>query len=330
MCTMKTTRSTLVCVLLGAALLLLFLQGGIQSTTAQTTDPVLVGAGDIASCLITGDEATAALLDNIAGTVFTAGDNAYDSGSASEYANCYDPNWGRHKARTRPAVGNHEYFTFGASGYFNYFGAAAGDPSKGYYSYDLGTWHIIVLNSEIDANLGSPQEQWLRGDLAAHPTTCTLAMWHQPLFSSGPNGSNPSYYDFWRALYEYGADVVIGGHDHNYERFAPQTMDGVADSSFGMREFVVGTGGKSHNPVGTPVANSEVTNTDTFGVLKLTLHASSYDWQFVPEAGKTFNDSGSGACHGVPPSLPPRSWPTTTNPPTIASDSFSRSLLNTW
>ena len=160
-------------------------------------DPVLVGAGDISSCSSTGDEATANLLDGIVGTVFTAGDNAYDSGSASEYANCYGPAWGRFKAQTKPSPGNHEYYTPGAAGYFGYFGAAAGDPTKGYYSYDLGTWHIIMLNSEIDVRTGSLQEQWLRADLAQNPAACTLAIWHQPLFSSGTtHGSNAAMRPF--------------------------------------------------------------------------------------------------------------------------------------
>ncbi len=273
-------------------------------TATPTVDPnamVFVGAGDIASCSSSGDEATAALLDAIAGTVFTLGDNAYDAGSASEFANCYNPSWGRHKARTRPAPGNHDYYTSGASGYYNYFSAAAGDPSKGYYSYDLAGWHIIVLNSNCWAvkgcGVGSPQEQWARADLAAHPALCTLAYWHHPRFSSGPHGSDPTYQAFWQTLYDARADVVLNGHDHDYERFAPQNPNGLADALRGLREFVVGTGGASHYGISSVIANSEVHNDNTFGVLKLTLYPASYDWQFVPQAGKTFTDSGSTLCH---------------------------------
>jgi hypothetical protein len=184
-----------------AVLLSVGVLGPEESVNAQvvTEDPVFVGAGDIASCTSTGDEATANLLDTIPGTVYTTGDNAYESGTASEFENCYDPSWGRHKARTRPAVGNHEYYsTTNASGYFGYFGAAAGDPSKGYYSYDLGSWHIISLNSNCSfvagggCAAGSDQEKWLRADLAAHPNACTLAYWHHPLFSSGPTSGGNS------------------------------------------------------------------------------------------------------------------------------------------
>jgi acid phosphatase type 7 len=284
------------------AVLVVALLGVEKLAVGQDADPVLVGAGDIASCASSGDEATANLLDGIPGTVYTLGDNAYESGTSAEFANCYNPSWGRHMARTRPSVGNHEYLTAGASGYYNYFGAAAGDPSKGYYSYDLGAWHIIALNSMCE-NVGgcgasSTMVTWLKGDLAANPSSCTLAYWHHPVFSSGStHGNNPKMIPSWDALYAGGADVVLSGHDHDYERFAPQTSSGVADPTRGIREFVVGTGGRSHRAFGTIRANSEVRNSDTYGVLKLTLHTSSYEWQFVPEAGKTFSDSGSGSCH---------------------------------
>jgi hypothetical protein len=275
----------------------------VNATTQS--DPVFVGAGDIASCSSSGDEATANLLDGIAGTVYTLGDNAYDNGTADEFKNCYHPSWGRHQARTKPSVGNHEYNTLGASGYYNYFGAAAGDPSKGYYSYDLGAWHIVALNSMCE-NVGgcgdtsdpSKMVGWLKQDLATHPSTCTLAYWHHPVFSSGSeHGNDPKMVPSWNALYDAGADVVLSGHDHDYERFAPQTSSGAPDPARGIREFVVGTGGRSHYSFGTIRANSEVRNSDTFGVLKLTLHPTSYDWKFVPEAGKTFSDSGTSNCH---------------------------------
>ena len=243
------------------------------------------------------------LIDDIAGTVITLGDNVYDNGTLSEYTDCYGPSWGRHKSRTMPTPGNHEYNTPNATGYYAYFGSAAGDPSKGYYSYDLGAWHIIVLNSNsscstISCALGSAQDTWLRADLAAHSNVCTLAYWHHPRFNSGAtHGNNTAVANFWDALYAYGADVILNGHDHIYERFAPQTPAAVADSVNGIRQFTVGTGGRSYYTIGTVKANSQVRDGSTYGVLKLTLHATSYDWQFVPVAGATFTDSGTGKCH---------------------------------
>ncbi|MFL5761147.1 MAG: metallophosphoesterase family protein, partial [Thermomicrobiales bacterium] len=282
-------------------------QGGAvpTATAAAGGDPVLLAAGDISSCASTGDEQTAKLLDAQSGIVATLGDNAYESGTSSEFANCFNPSWGQYKARIKPAVGNHEYATAGASGYYGYFGAAAGTPSKGYYSYELGAWHIVVINSNCSqiggCNAGSPQEQWLRADLAAHPAACTLAYWHHPRFSSGAeHGNDGAMAPLWQALYDQGAELVLSGHDHDYERFAPQTPNGTLDPSFGIREFVVGTGGKSHYPFGSVQANSQVRNNTTYGILKLTLHASGYDWQFLPVAGGSFTDAGSGACHGAP------------------------------
>lgn len=275
---------------------------GTSAITVRAPVPpgsvVLVGAGDIASCSSTGDEATANLLDGISGTVFTLGDNVYDIGSTAEFTNCYNPSWGRHKARTKPVPGNHDFGTSGAAGYFGYFGSAAGDPAEGYYSYDLGDWHIIALNSSVGVGTGSVQERWLRADLAASGRSCTLAYWHHPRFSSGlEHGSDPALQPLWQALYDANADVILSGHDHDYERFAPQTPSGVADASRGIREFVVGTGGRSHYHFGTLKANSQVFNGSTYGVLKLTLSAVGYTWQFVPVAGGTFTDSGSGSCH---------------------------------
>ena len=268
-------------------------------TTISGAGEVFVGAGDIASCASNGDEATALLLDQISGTVFTIGDNAYQNGTLAEFNNCYNPTWGRHKNRTRPVIGNHEYNTAGASGYFDYFGAIAGDRSKGYYSFNLGSWHIIALNSNCSnvggCGAGSPQEQWLRADLAANSTQCTLAIWHHPLFSSGAasNRSQP----FWNALYDYNADLILNGHAHVYERFGPQTPGGNLDTQRGIREFIVGSGGVGHGSTTTFAPNSQAYNGNTFGVIKLTLKSDRYDWQFIPEAGKTFNDSGSTLCH---------------------------------
>ena len=275
----------------------------VVTTTPPPSDVVMVGAGDIASCSSSGDEATANLLDNIAGTVYTLGDNVYENGTATEYTNCYAPSWGRHKARTTPTPGNHEYNTPDATGYYGYFGAAAGDPAKGYYSYDLGDWHVVVLNSNsscttISCAAGSPQEQWLRADLAATTKACTLAYWHHPRFNSGAShGNNTDVAPLWNALYDFNADVILNGHEHVYERFAPQTPAGVADATRGIRQFTVGTGGRSHYTFGTIQPNSEVREGNTYGVLKLTLRATGYDWQFVPVSGSTFTDSGTGSCH---------------------------------
>jgi acid phosphatase type 7 len=270
-------------------------------TPAAGSDPTLLAAGDIADCHSDGDEATAALLDHLPGIVAALGDTVYDSGTAQEFADCYDPTWGRHKSRTKPAVGNHDYLTSGASGYFDYFGAVAGNRTKGYYSYELGRWHIVVLNSNCakvgGCHAGSPQEQWLRKDLAAHPTACTLAYWHHPRFSFGKYDDNEATRVLWQALDEAGAEIVLSGHDHNYQRWAPQNPDGTLDRERGIREFVVGTGGKNHYPLGSPPANVEKSNGDTFGILQLTLRATSYDWTFIPVAGANYTDTGSGTCH---------------------------------
>ncbi len=265
--------------------------------TLETPDPVLVGAGDIAGCASSGDEATAKLVDALPNAaVFTAGDNAYPGGSASDYANCYEPSWGRFKTRTRPTAGNHEYVSLGAAPYYAYFGSAAGTAEKGYYSYELGSWHIVVLNSEIDMTAGSEQEKWLRQDLSSHPTLCTLAVWHRPLFSSSSvHGNNPDVKPLWQALYQQHVEVVVNGHDHSYERFSPQDANGSANPN-GVREFVAGMGGYSHYSMGVQLPNSQLYNGDTYGVIQFTLHPHSYDWQFIPEAGKTFTDSGSSQC----------------------------------
>lgn len=253
---------------------------------------VLVGAGDIASCSRSQDEQTAQLLDNIPGTVFTAGDNTYANGTYTEYLNCYEPTWGRHKSRTKPAPGNHDYLTSGAVGYFQYFNNL---PS--YYAYDLGSWRVYALNSEIDVSASSAQVAWLKNDLVVNPRQCVLAYWHKPRWSSGSeHGSNPAIQALWQTLYDAGAELVLNGHDHNYERFAEMNASG-AIATQGLREFVVGTGGAGLYPFGTPLSASQVRNNTTYGVLKLTLHSAGYDWQFLPIAGSTFTDSGSGNCH---------------------------------
>jgi len=276
------------------------------TTVAETPgkgQAFLTGAGDIASCTSQGDEATAAILRQVGGTVFTAGDNAYESGTAGQYQSCYGPSWGRFKDRTHPAVGNHEYATPMAAGYFAYFGAAAGPAGKGYYSFALNGWRVFVLNSNCDAvggcGAGSAQEQWLVAELARYPTRCSLAIWHHPRWSSGLQGSTAEMQAMWEDLYSAGTELLVVGHDHVYERFAPLDAAGLPDRKRGIREFVVGTGGASHETFRTPLPSSEVRNADTFGVLRLTLAPDAYQWEFLAEAGATFTDSGSGTCHSI-------------------------------
>lgn len=323
--------------------------------------PILVGAGDIAECyqgsvpppineadpMGSAAQRTAQLLDRIPGTVIAVGDNAYQFGSFFDYRACYQPTWGRHFDRTRPATGNHEYMTPGAAGYFEYFrerafptplppGTNPGLPGNGYYSYDVGSWHVIVLNSTpqvyacyppeftqvirqlpwipppqlsavpTSAALGrlcagdAPQQVWLVADLARNADkVCTAVYFHHPLFSSGVHGKHYQMQRVWDILYQHGVDVVIAGHDHNYERFAPQDRDGRRDPVYGIRQFVVGTGGSDLRTVGPPIANSEVVLAGTHGVIALGLSNGSYGWAFVAVDGSV-RDAGTGECHGAP------------------------------
>ena len=293
---------------------------------AGAGDLVLVGAGDIADCGRTQDADTAALIAAIPGNVFTIGDNVYANGTAAEFTNCYQPTWGAFKARTRPTVGNHDFgngTTASATPYFDYFNGVgnqsgpAGDRALGYYSYDIGTgpntWHVVVLNSECESGsgywlpggcaAGSAQDLWLKNDLATAATNNIIAMFHKPRWSSA--GGLTHMQQLWQDLYDGGADIVLGGHLHNYERFAPMAANGTADPTFGVREFVVGTGGAALTGFGTILGTSEVRNSSTYGVIKLSLHASSYDWQFLPIAGQTFTDSGTASTHGAPGNTPP-------------------------
>ena len=300
----------------------------VAAMVAAEADPVVVAVGDIvcgsgtSSTSACEHAATAALVGSIApSAVLLLGDIQYESGTLADFNAFYEPTWGAYKAITLPAAGNHEYQTTGAAGYFDYFNGTgaqtgrAGDRSKGYYSFDLGAWHLIALNSNCTAvggcGAGSPQEQWLRADLAANPRTCTLAYWHHPRFSSGLHGNASSMQAIWQALHEHRADLVLAGHDHDYERFAPQTATGAADAD-GVRSFVVGTGGKDLRDFGTVRANSQFRGNTAFGVLKLTLRPAGYDWEFVPVPGEVLADAGSAAC--VAPDQPPPSGTTVTIP----------------
>jgi acid phosphatase type 7 len=273
-----------------------------QPSPPPTNGVVIAAVGDIAGCNATGDEATAALLDEIPGLILGLGDTVYEVGSTEEFANCFHPAWGRHTPRIRPAIGNHEYLTPNAAPYFAYFGAAAGDPTQGYYSYTVGDWQIIALNSNCSkvggCHLTSPQYRWLQQELTTSTARCTLAYFHHPLRSSGKYQMQIQVRHLVRLLYTHNADLTLAGHAHNYERFAPQDADGNFDPARGIVEFVVGSGGKNHQPVDVNVLpNSKVRNGDTFGVLQLTLYPDRYQWQFVPIAGGTFTDSGWASCH---------------------------------
>lgn len=272
---------------------------------AVTLDPaaqVLVGAGDIATGEGDCDEATARLLDGIPGTVFTTGDNVYPSGSLDDFAAHYEPTWGRHKGRTQPAPGNHEYATEDARDYFAYFGPLAGETGRGFRSFDLGAWHVVILDSNCTRNgagceAGSAQEQWLRADLAASDARCTIAISHHPRFSSGTHGPTSEVDALWRVLHENGVELLVSGHDHDYERFAPLDAEGRLDRPSGVRQLVVGTGGAELRRIERASPDSEAASDATFGVLVLELFADGYDWRFVPVAGNTFTDAGSTPCH---------------------------------
>jgi hypothetical protein len=259
---------------------------------ASAASVALIGAGDIASCGYNSDEDTAKLLDRLAGTVFAVGDLAYTDGTYQQFVNCYRPTWGRHKNRTKPVPGNHEYRTNGAAGYFKYFN---GTPE--YYAYDLGDWRIYALNSEIDISGTSAQVQWLRKDLAKNRRLCVLAYWHRPRWSSGNHhGSNRKMEVPWKVLYNAGAELVINGHEHHYERFRQMNGAGLPVPQ-GLREIVVGTGGAALYGFGKILPTSEVRNSDTHGVLKLVLQTDRYSWKFIPVAGESFTDRGTTLCH---------------------------------
>jgi hypothetical protein len=275
------------------------LRGTAGGVTAEqpmiVTPPVLVGAGDIGGCQSVRDEDTGRLLDSIAGVVITLGDNDYsDATPTPAYGACYPSSWARHLPRTRPAPGEDDLRNGTLADYYAFFGPAAAGP-LGYYSYDLGTWHIVVLNTTPTAD--TAQLRWLEDDLSDHPALCTLAIAHRPRFSSGNTGSSGAQGAVFQALYNGGVEILLSGNDHDYERFAPQSPNQSPDPG-GVVQFVVGTGGKSHGTINVPlVPNSLVQNDDTYGVLQLVLHPGSYDWTFHPIPGQTFTDAGSATCH---------------------------------
>jgi acid phosphatase type 7 len=317
---------------------------GTTTGVALAADPVVYAAGDIACA--PGDPVTSTkcremrtsdiIVNGGASKALALGDLQYNSASLENLRASYDHSWGRVKSITRPVLGNHEST---GSGYFDYFNGSgvnngpAGERGKGYYSYDVGSWHLIALNSNcarVPCNAGSAQEKWLRSDLAANPRTCTLAYWHHPRFSSGHDGDGTFMQDIWKALYDNNADLVLVGHSHDYERFAPMNANGALDRTRGMRQFVVGTGGAFFTGISGARANSEVRQNTTFGVLKLTLHPTSYDWKFVPEAGKTFTDSGTEACHGGGSGPAPDTQPPSAPGSLMASATGSTSVNLSW
>lgn len=292
-----------------------------SATAATPGEPVIAAAGDIACDETAGASQTAGDKDDYSAdgcqqgstakllraktyaAILPLGDEQYPDGTLAEFESSYAKTWGLAASPVDPVPGNHEYHTPMGAGYYGYYHAAAGDPAKGYYSWDTAGWHFVAINANCSAiggcNAGSPEEQWLKADLASHPAACTLAYWHQPRFSSAHHHSDAMYQPFWVDLFAAGADVVLNGHDHDYERFGPQTPIGAPDGAKGIREFVVGTGGKSHYQFTAVEPNSEVRNNTTFGLIELTLHPHGYNWQFVPAPGTgSFTDTGTGTCHG--------------------------------
>ena len=295
---LKLTVLSVVCVL------------GLMGATDAVADPVVAAAGDIAcppgmaaTATTCAQKRTSDLIPS-ASVVLALGDNQYNSGSYSDYTQSYAPTWGRFLSTTHPVPGNHEYGTSGAAGYFQYFGTRAGTKGKGWYSFNVGAWHVLALNSECDklsgaCNVGGAQETFVRTDLAAHPNKCVLAYWHEPRFSSGSAvvTNAAAMAPIWNDLYNANADLVLSAHKHAYERFNTLNKSGVVDTVRGMREIIVGTGGEDHAGPAKQITGSQVRNNTTFGVLKVTLHTTSYNWKFIPEPGGTFTDSGSGTCH---------------------------------
>jgi acid phosphatase type 7 len=274
---------------------------GAESATSSQPEVMIFAVGDLAQCDLVGpDESPTAkvahLVEGNANPILMLGDLAYPDGSKQDFSHCFDPPWGKFKGRIFPVPGNHEYHAADAAPYYTYFGERAGVAKEGYYATQIGSWRVIGLNSNVDVAVGSAQESWLRDELTAHPARCTLAFWHHPRFSSGRHGDTPSMDAIWRDLYNARVDVVLAGHDHDYERFAPQGALGERDVQRGMREFVIGTGGAALRPIDFIGANSEARSSESFGVLKLTLRDKSYGWEFIAVAGNSFRDSGEALC----------------------------------
>jgi hypothetical protein len=255
---------------------------------------VVLAAGDIARCDKGYDEATALLLDRRPGVVLVLGDAAYPSGAPADYARCYAPTWGRHLTRTHAVPGNHDYRTRDAAGFFGYFG---NEGRTGYYSFEIGPWHVVALDSNQPLARGSPQHAWLAADLARSRARCSLAFFHHPRFSSGEHGNHPHVRPAWALLYSHGAELVLSGHDHDYERFAPQRPDGQRDDARGIRQFVVGTGGAPLRPFGTTKRQSELRDARHHGVIALTLLDDGYEWEFIDSVDERVLDRGSARCH---------------------------------
>lgn len=278
-------------------------QPGGESRVGQSAPPPtvkVVAAGDLASCNTRNDEATAALARRLAPyAILTLGDNAYPNGTRDDFRGCYARSWGRFVRKTHPAPGNHDYHTPRARAYFAYFGRRAPGP---YYSRNLGSWHVVSLNSEVDAGAGSAQERWLRADLARDRHRCELLYWHRPRWSGGPHGSDGNMQPLWRAAYRHGVELVLSGHDHNYQRFRPLDAAGRRDRRFGVRQIVAGTGGGGSHYELKRVRNRVAADSTTYGVVVLVLRRRSYDLRFAPAVDGTFRDALRGArCHGAPP-----------------------------
>lgn len=292
----KAALATIIA-LSSAAVFWILSEQSVSLRLALKQQPSLLAAGDIAGCAWPWDLATASLLQQTRGVVLALGDNAYPAGRRQDFARCYAATWGRVLARTRAVPGNHEYRTEQGLPYYEYFGARAGERGKGYYSFNLDGWHIVALNSEIAVDDSSAQLRWLRADLAANPTRCALAFWHHPRFSSGKHGNQARMDAAFKTLYAAGAEIVLSGHDHLYERFAPLDPAGVVDSLRGVRQFVVGTGGAPLYRWGMIQAGSESRANTLHGVLALYLDSAGYRWQFLATRRTRFNDEGHAACH---------------------------------
>jgi len=310
-------RSQLAFIFASATLVLAPLSGAADAVTAPKITPkksnskattyTVYAAGDIAECKkAPADQSIAARTADIIfhglegdknAIAITLGDNTYPVGQPEEFSNCYEPTWGRFKERTLPSPGNHDYGMPKALGYFNYFGDIAGPERRGYYATSLGTWRVVSLNSNLNKLEMQKQIAWLQTELSTNKQSCTLAFWHHPAFSSGGHGSNDNMKPIWKMLAQAKADIVLSGHDHDYERFAPMNEEGDKDEKNGIRNFVVGTGGAKLTPMFLPKLTTEIRSNSANGVLKLTLHEKAYEWEFIPIPGATFTDKGQGSCH---------------------------------